>query len=134
MSRQIQIRRGTAVEHAVFTGAVGEITMDTDANTARLHDGTLLGGHALARADLSNISVADFKTALAGAGIKCDDIGNEFDINAVPTGFWTALFQQYAPAPALSKHAKSLSKKHKLLSNLRTYVRLLCYNKLWRLL
>ena len=29
MSRQIQIRRGTSAEHDNFTGAIGEITMDT---------------------------------------------------------------------------------------------------------
>ncbi len=51
MSRQIQIRRGTATEHANFTGAIGEITMDTTNKTLRVHDGTTAGGVPLARAD-----------------------------------------------------------------------------------
>lgn len=51
MSRQIQFRRGTATEHESFTGAVGEITVDTTNNTLRVHDGTTLGGTSLARAD-----------------------------------------------------------------------------------
>lgn len=51
MSRQIQIRRGTATEHENFTGAIGEVTMDTTNNTLRVHDGQTLGGVALARAD-----------------------------------------------------------------------------------
>ena len=51
MSRQIQIRRGTATEHEMFTGAIGEVTMDTTNNTLRVHDGQTLGGVALARAD-----------------------------------------------------------------------------------
>lgn len=51
MSRQIQFRRGTATEHENFTGAVGEITVDTTNNTLRVHDGTTLGGTSLARAD-----------------------------------------------------------------------------------
>ena len=36
MSRQIQIRRGTAAEHENFTGAIGEITMDTTNKTPQL--------------------------------------------------------------------------------------------------
>lgn len=50
MARQIQIRRGTTSEHENFTGAIGEITMDTDAKTLRVHDGETIGGIALARA------------------------------------------------------------------------------------
>ena len=49
MSRQIQIRRGTATEHETFTGAVGEITMDTTNNTLRVHDGQTPGGTPLAK-------------------------------------------------------------------------------------
>ncbi len=55
MARQIQIRRGTAEEHESFTGAIGEVTMDTTNNTLRVHDGETIGGTALARADFSNI-------------------------------------------------------------------------------
>lgn len=51
MAKQIQIRRGTAAEHENFTGAVGEITMDTTNNTLRVHDGKTVGGVALARCD-----------------------------------------------------------------------------------
>jgi len=49
MSRQIQIRRGTATEHENFTGAAGEVTMDTTNNTLRVHDGQTAGGIALAK-------------------------------------------------------------------------------------
>lgn len=44
MSKQWQIRRGTTVENDEFTGAVGELTMDTDKNQIRLHDGVTQGG------------------------------------------------------------------------------------------
>ncbi len=54
MARQIQIRRGTAAEHAEFTGAIGEITMDTTNKTLRIHDGETLGGMALAKEDEVN--------------------------------------------------------------------------------
>ena len=49
MSRQIQIRRGTATEHATFTGKIGEITMDTTNKTLRVHDGSTAGGTILAK-------------------------------------------------------------------------------------
>lgn len=44
MSKQWQIRRGTTVENNEFTGAQGELTMDTDKNQIRLHDGVTQGG------------------------------------------------------------------------------------------
>lgn len=46
MSKQWQIRRGTTIANDDFTGAVGELTMDTDKNQLRLHDGSTQGGHA----------------------------------------------------------------------------------------
>ena len=51
MSRQIQLRRGTSAEHENFTGAIGEVTVDTTTNTLRVHDGQTAGGTAMARAD-----------------------------------------------------------------------------------
>lgn len=44
MAEQWQIRRGTTAENDDFTGAVGELTMDTDKNQIRLHDGSTQGG------------------------------------------------------------------------------------------
>jgi hypothetical protein len=51
MATAIQRRRGTTSQHASFTGLVGEITIDTDLKTIRVHDGATAGGFALARAD-----------------------------------------------------------------------------------
>lgn len=53
---QIQRRRGTTTEHSTFTGALGEVTIDTTKKTAVVHDGATAGGLALAREDLSNVS------------------------------------------------------------------------------
>ncbi len=64
MSRQIQIRRGTATEHEKFTGAIGEITVDTTNKTLRVHDGETIGGTPLARADsVPDLSGADYVVA-----------------------------------------------------------------------
>ena len=46
MSSQVQFRRGTTTQNNAFTGAIGEITYDTDTKTLRLHDGTTAGGGA----------------------------------------------------------------------------------------
>ena len=37
---QVQFRKGTTTEHAQFTGANAEITVDTKKKTAVVHDGT----------------------------------------------------------------------------------------------
>ena len=44
MSTQVQFRRGTTTQNNAFTGAAGEISVDTDLKTIRLHDGTTAGG------------------------------------------------------------------------------------------
>lgn len=49
MAKQIQMRRGTTAEHATFTGAVGEITVDTIKKTVVVHDGATAGGTPLAK-------------------------------------------------------------------------------------
>ena len=61
MSRQIQIRRGTAVEHTNFIGAIGEITMDTTNKTLRVHDGETLGGTIIAKkSEIPDLTNADY--------------------------------------------------------------------------
>ncbi len=56
MPTQVQLRRGTTVQHATFTGAVGEVTVDTTKKTVVVHDGSTQGGLEVAKADLSNTS------------------------------------------------------------------------------
>lgn len=54
----VQWRGGTSAEHAVFIGAAREVTVDTDKNTAVVHDGVTPGGHALLREDFGNLPAA----------------------------------------------------------------------------
>ena len=49
MAIQIQLRRGTTAQTNAFTGAVGEVTVDTDKKTVVVHDGTTVGGTVLAK-------------------------------------------------------------------------------------
>ena len=48
MAIQLQLRRGSSAEHDTFTGAVGEVTVDTTNKTLRVHDGSTVGGTRLA--------------------------------------------------------------------------------------
>ena len=48
MAIQIQLRQGTATEHNSFTGAVGEVTVDTTKDVPVVHDGVTVGGHPVA--------------------------------------------------------------------------------------
>jgi hypothetical protein len=58
MATQVQFRRGTTTQNNAFTGAIGEITYDTQVKTLRLHDGTTAGGGAT----LVNTAVAQTLT------------------------------------------------------------------------
>ncbi len=49
MTTQVQFRRGTTSQHTTFTGAVGEVTVDTDLDTLKVHDGAVAGGHRIAK-------------------------------------------------------------------------------------
>jgi|TARA_A100001015_G_scaffold60144_1_gene66337 microcystin-dependent protein len=44
MPTQLQLRRGTKAQNDSFTGAAGELSIDTDANSIRVHDGSTAGG------------------------------------------------------------------------------------------
>ena len=48
MAIQIQLRSGTTPEHSTFTGAVGEVTVDTTKDTLVVHDGVTVGGFPVA--------------------------------------------------------------------------------------
>ena len=58
MATQVQFRRGTTGEHSGFTGAVGEVTVDTEKKTVCIHDATTVGGFPLLREDFSNSNLA----------------------------------------------------------------------------
>jgi hypothetical protein len=58
MSTQVQFRRGTSAETATFTGAAGEVTVDTTLNTCVVHDAATIGGYPLLRADFVNAALS----------------------------------------------------------------------------
>jgi hypothetical protein len=58
---QVQLRRGTTAQHAVYTGPQGEVTVDTDndKNALVLHDGATAGGKVINRNDTA-LNVLDY--------------------------------------------------------------------------
>jgi hypothetical protein len=45
MATQLQLRRGNTAQTVIFTGAVAEVTVDTDQDTVVVHDGVTVGGN-----------------------------------------------------------------------------------------
>jgi hypothetical protein len=69
----VQFRRGTDTEHSSFTGAVGEVTVDTTNDTLRVHDGSTAGGVRLAKLSEAGgsgtVTSVDSGTGLTGGPI-----------------------------------------------------------------
>ena len=59
MSKLLQLRGGTTTEHATFTGALREVTVDTTKDTLVIHDGATVGGFPLPRtkADIDALNI-----------------------------------------------------------------------------
>jgi hypothetical protein len=51
MPTVLQFRRGTTSQNNSFTGALGELSVDTDLDTLRIHDGSTAGGFTLVQED-----------------------------------------------------------------------------------
>tara|TARA_A100001011_G_C14310119_1_gene845115 strand:- start:297 stop:1460 length:1164 start_codon:yes stop_codon:yes gene_type:complete len=49
MATTLQLRRGTTTQHNSFTGAVGEVTVDTTKDVVVVHDGSTAGGIPMAK-------------------------------------------------------------------------------------
>ena len=86
MSTQIQRRRGTTSEHSSFTGAAGEITIDSTKNTVVVHDGSTQGGIPLAKESALASSVGaltDVTITSVGAGEVLKYSGSEWVNNTL---------------------------------------------------
>ena len=75
MAKLLKLRRGTTSQHSSFTGAEGEVTVDTDKESLVVHNGSTQGGFPLLRQDLSNLPAgtidnADVNSSANIAGTK----------------------------------------------------------------
>lgn len=78
MPTQVQRRRGTTAQHAVFSGQLAETTIDTDKMTVVVQDGVTLGGHPLATEANLTAHITDTTAAHAASAISIVDTGLYF--------------------------------------------------------
>ena len=81
MAKLLKLRRGTTTQHGSFTGAEGEVTVDTDKETLVVHDGSTAGGHPVAAEDMANVASASIAGRLANDSIATTKIAG----GALPT-------------------------------------------------
>ena len=74
MAKLLKLRRGTTSQHSSFTGAEGEVTIDTNKDVPVVHDGSTAGGHPVAAEDMSNVSSASIAGRLGNDSIATDKI------------------------------------------------------------
>ena len=79
MPTVLQFRRGNSTQNDAFTGAAGELTIDTTEKTIRIHDGTAAGGSSLIPANTSGLMSDDY---LANTGVTAGTYGNS---SVIPT-------------------------------------------------
>ena len=82
MPSVLQLRRGTTSQNNAFTGAIGELSYDTEVDTIRVHDGSTAGGFAMSTASATETLTNKTLTApkIASGGFIADANGNELII------------------------------------------------------
>ncbi len=76
MAKLLKLRRGTTSQHGSFTGAEGEVTVDTDKESLVVHNGSTAGGFPLARENMSNVASASITGRLSSGAIAGAKIAN----------------------------------------------------------
>ena len=104
MATQVQFRRGSTAQNDAFTGAIGELSVDTDLDLIRVHDGSTPGGFSmvgvtntqtllnktLGNTTITGNSVIDSTANISGANIAATGTltatGNITGANLILTG------------------------------------------------
>jgi len=82
MPTQVQFRRGNTSQHSTFTGAEGEITVNTEKDILVVHDGSTVSGHEVARVNnpyfngTVNVANVTFSNSLHPNSNGTHSIGN----------------------------------------------------------
>ena len=82
MAKLLKLRRGTTTQHGSFTGAEGEVTIDTTKDTAVIHDGSTQGGTPLAKENMDNVSSANIAARIGANAIDGSKISDGTITNA----------------------------------------------------
>lgn len=81
----IQQYRGTTVQHAAYTGKIGELTVDTDKKVVVVHDGVTAGGVPMAREDRKITGDTHLKVNAGTEGTLVSDLTLTVDMNSLAT-------------------------------------------------
>ena len=85
--------------HATFTGALGEITFDTDLKTLRAHDGAQLGGYILLRMNADgSIALGNFNISADGSTLTHTSANANFKIKNGQILMWDQAAYNANPA------------------------------------
>lgn len=76
MPTVLQLRRGTTAEHSTFTGAEGEVTVNTTKDTIVVHDGSTQGGFEIALADATNLDLSSVGQSIIPSTDVTYDLGS----------------------------------------------------------
>lgn len=99
---QVKLRRGTATEHNTFTGAEGEVTVDTTNDTLRVHDGSTAGGIRLAK--LSEAGGSGTVTSVgSGTGLTGGPITTSGTLSIADNGVTFAKMQDINTAKVIGR-------------------------------
>ena len=115
MAKQLQLRRGTTAEHSSFTGQVGELTIDTDKDTAVVHDNYQAGGFPLLREDLNNLANNSIGATKITAGTA------QFVLRTNAAGTAVEFFDPYSATMIFQRSATTAGHTATMSENITNY-------------
>jgi len=82
MAIRVQFRRGSTSEHSTFTGAVGEVTVNTENKSLVVHDGSTAGGSEVIFKNLTdtptNYGTANQVLTTSGSALSWSSLGSTY--------------------------------------------------------
>jgi hypothetical protein len=76
MARKLRLKRGNTAANNAYTGAAGEVTVDTTKNTVVVHDGATAGGFPLAVEGATGSGIVETITGVDGVLVDDTDPAN----------------------------------------------------------
>lgn len=99
----VQLRRGTAAEHSSFTGAAGEVTVNTTRNSVHVHDGSTAGGTELAtKSSVDNLSSDSIIDADSDTHVKVEATSDADTIDFTVAGTTIAKMEATGLIPTVN--------------------------------
>ena len=98
MAKLLQLRGGTTAQHSSFTGALREVTVDTDKDVLVVHDGSTAGGFPAAKGDSKGANIASADPLVIGSGNNYFIVTGTTGFNDMTVAANTHFFLEFAGA------------------------------------